>query len=361
MNFINLYDYFQRLYGISASRFRLPLPPYHVFFEITHKCNIHCKFCQFSALTSGHPQQNITNNLTTSEIITIIDKLPSRCLLTITGGEPLVRPDCIELFKHASRRHKIHLITNGILLDKKGLVESFISNRARHFLSNGMFWISVSLVGLKETHDSLTGVEGSFERTFSNLKMLNARLNAGYPVCNVQTVITRNNITELPNLANIIKAAGILKWNLMVENSGEHFNRQPEAQSVNINPPPTLPYIEKSIIEPSLMETVKIAKKNGIQIRFQLGSKENIIKYYTGQLTLEQYYCYAPWTTLLISASGEAMLCYSKSLGNLKEKSFQEIWSSQEIKDFRTKLRSEGPFSDCVGCCMLQFNRKDGC
>lgn len=95
-----------------------------VYFAVTGCCNLQCEFC---TMNSG-PHVSRKNDLTLSEIKNmLIPKLleinPRK--IVITGGEPLMRPDILEildLFSEAFEPRRIVLQTNGLLLST-GLVE----------------------------------------------------------------------------------------------------------------------------------------------------------------------------------------------------------------------------------------------
>lgn len=99
-----------RLEEAAASR-RVPL---HGTIELTWRCNFACVHCYQEGLRETHRE------LTTAEWKSLLDELADAgCLfLTITGGEPLLRPDFAELYAYAHQRgFFITLFTNGALLD----------------------------------------------------------------------------------------------------------------------------------------------------------------------------------------------------------------------------------------------------
>ena len=59
------------------------------------------------------------SELNTKEVINIIRDLPRISLITFTGGEPTTRRDLFEILTYASKKNKIHLVTNGTLLNQE--------------------------------------------------------------------------------------------------------------------------------------------------------------------------------------------------------------------------------------------------
>ena len=89
--------------------------PNHVNFLLTYKCNFQCNYCYV-------PFQSFTKELTTKQIITIIDLLHERGIfsLDLTGGEPLLREDLTEILGHCNDLDiDVGLATNGVLLTEK--------------------------------------------------------------------------------------------------------------------------------------------------------------------------------------------------------------------------------------------------
>ena len=72
----------------------------YLFFEVSRRCNIHCRYCGSDCTLDER-----ANELTTQEWLDIIDQIaedfdPKRVMVAVTGGEPLFRPDIFEIYKH---------------------------------------------------------------------------------------------------------------------------------------------------------------------------------------------------------------------------------------------------------------------
>lgn len=110
-----------------------------VYYSVTGRCNMSCVFC---TMNSG-PHVSMEHDLSLEEIShMLIPKLKELKLkkIVITGGEPLVRKDIIEIldfFAQNFGRERMILQTNGLLLteelikqiaDKVGIIEISIEN-----------------------------------------------------------------------------------------------------------------------------------------------------------------------------------------------------------------------------------------
>ena len=132
--------------------------------SITGACNLRCRHCFMSAPSARHGQPD------RAQLLNVVDQL-AECgvpRVGITGGEPLIRPDLIDIVD-ALREKEIDIsviYTNGWLLDGKLL--DALDARGMH----PAFQLSFDGVG---AHDFLRGVPGAEERTIRALRLLKER------------------------------------------------------------------------------------------------------------------------------------------------------------------------------------------
>jgi radical SAM protein with 4Fe4S-binding SPASM domain len=83
----------------------------------------------------------------------------------LTGGEPLLRPDFIDIFTYAKKKGLlVTLLTNGTLLTPA---------IADFFMKYSPKTIDLSLYGAtRETYEKITGVPGSYEKCINGIEML---------------------------------------------------------------------------------------------------------------------------------------------------------------------------------------------
>ena len=130
---------------------------------MTLNCNEHCRHCG-----SRCGDLRMENQLSDQEIIGFLSELKTKVttlpFLNITGGEPTLRPDFIELMHEISELgYNWGMTTNGILIDEK-VVEKMVETN--------MKTISVSIDGLEELHESFRRVPGSFKKIIKGLKLM---------------------------------------------------------------------------------------------------------------------------------------------------------------------------------------------
>lgn len=175
--------------------------PLKVTISYTHTCNLDCRICY--AGCSKTPSEREIPGETWKRLIDgfIADGVIS---IMFEGGEPLHRPDFLEVLAHCARRVMTKVRTNGWLVDVP---------MAQHLKSIGCGALLVDLWGATaDTHDWLTGVDGSFDRACSAVR---ASLEGGLRATPL-LILNRRNIGELPAYLELVaelgaKQVGILR------------------------------------------------------------------------------------------------------------------------------------------------------
>jgi MoaA/NifB/PqqE/SkfB family radical SAM enzyme len=138
---------------------------YSSAFEITSRCNFKCIHCYIDE--NERKEEYNQQDLNFRQVCTIIDKLIDfGCLqLLLTGGEPLLRDDFLDIYLYAKKRGLIvDIFTNATLIDDRS-IDCFIKYPPRT--------IQVSLYGMsKDIYESLTQVAGAYEITCNNIELL---------------------------------------------------------------------------------------------------------------------------------------------------------------------------------------------
>ena len=109
---------------------------------------------------------NQRQELTVDQILKVSQSVVKEgaILINITGGEPLLRNDIFLLIKELSRIPAIlSLSTNGLLLNRNSLQE---------LKNSGLNVLQISLNSpVKDEHDEIIGVVGSFDRVLESIKV----------------------------------------------------------------------------------------------------------------------------------------------------------------------------------------------
>jgi radical SAM protein with 4Fe4S-binding SPASM domain len=133
--------------------------------EVTWRCPLACVHCYNSIPISDESARR--GELSREEHFRIVDEIvEAGCLwLLYTGGEPLARPDFLDIYTHAKRRGLlITLFTNGTLITEKV---------AEHLGQWRPFAIEITLYGrTRETYERVTRAPGSYDRCMRGIRLL---------------------------------------------------------------------------------------------------------------------------------------------------------------------------------------------
>jgi radical SAM protein with 4Fe4S-binding SPASM domain len=162
--------------------------------EVTRRCNLACVHC-YNNLPLGDREARRTE-LTYKEHCRLLDEMAAEgCLwLLYTGGEIFVRKDFLDIYAYAKKAgFLITLFTNATLITKA---------TAEYLAAWSPFSIEISFYGrTAETHDKVTGVPGSFERTMAGVRLLT---EMGLPPI-LKTMVLKANAHELWDMKRFVQ------------------------------------------------------------------------------------------------------------------------------------------------------------
>lgn len=93
--------------------------PSYLRLSVTDRCNLRCAYCRPSEATSDQQSGGCASNAELIELVARVDRVCRLGKLRFTGGEPLLRPDLVELvlgLRQLLPDALLALTTNGLLL-----------------------------------------------------------------------------------------------------------------------------------------------------------------------------------------------------------------------------------------------------
>jgi AdoMet-dependent heme synthase len=189
--------------SVRAAGYVYDRAPMLVYWEMTNACGLACRHCRASA----NPDRSATE-LTTDEGRRLLDDITGFGRpyphVVFTGGDPLLRPDLVELVEAATARD----IGCSLAPAATGLLTQAALDRLK---AAGVQNISLSIDGSSaEIHDGFRGVAGTFETTLESARI--AR-RAGLPI-QVNTLITDETLADLPAIYELMTTLDIMRWSL---------------------------------------------------------------------------------------------------------------------------------------------------
>lgn len=183
--------------------------PYVVSWNLTYRCNLACEHCYLDA---GPGKVNTfafsdRSELSTEQCFGVIDQIAAfapECVTILTGGEPLLRQDIVEIIRYGVAKGLWIVVgTNGVRITE---------NLARILKAEGVRGLALSLDALDpERHDAFRRVKGAWGNTVEGAKILT---RTGLPFI-VQTTVGAHNRQELAAIAAFAHdELGARVWNL---------------------------------------------------------------------------------------------------------------------------------------------------
>jgi MoaA/NifB/PqqE/SkfB family radical SAM enzyme len=305
--------------------------PKWIAWEITRRCNLRCIHCRSSSEleVKGHP------DFPTEEAYRIIDDISSyaKPVVVLSGGEPLLRKDVFDIARYGTEKGlRMCLATNGTLVTDE------ICEKLKE---SGIKMVSLSLDGsTEEVHDNFRSQRGAFQGTINAARLFKKH---GIEFI-INSSFTKRNQEEIPKVYKLAKELGATAWYMfMIVPTGRgeeimneliskedyeeilnwHYEMEKDEKDILVRPT-CAPHYYRIVLQKSQQEGKKFERRS---LKFSTGGSKGCI---AGQLIC------------LIDVDGNVLPCsyFPMPAGNIKEKSFKEIWENSELfkklRDFKS-------------------------
>lgn len=330
-------------------------PAWHYFFEVTRRCNLRCKMCQYIDWLENVPiPEQRDGELSTEEWLDVIDQTGPFSLITFTGGEVFVRKDFMTILKHACSKRRVHFISNATMM-KEDRARELVELAPKFFGMPGLNFIGVSIDGTQEVHDVIRAQEGSFEKSTEGMKRIakiRDELGRSTPWMHMNFVMQNENLEDLPEMPRIAKECGAKVLNLLTE------IRSFDNPELGFTDPAPLknevPPIPREALDRQMTKALENGQKLGIEVRLPRMPYEEVLNHYDQGYDLDKFQCRSIWTNLYVGSKGGVYPCFIQKVGNVRENSLKEIWNGEDMRAFRRRRR-EMAFEVCRGCCEIEY------
>ena len=161
-----------------------------VVWNVTRACNLKCVHCYARAVDRTYEKE-----LNHEQGLSLIDDMAAfgAPVVLFSGGEPLMRPDLVELANYAvSKGMRAVISTNGTLISK---------DKAKELKEVGLSYVGVSLDGMEEVNDRFRGRKGAFKDAMTGI--MNCQ-EVGLKV-GLRFTINRMNTAEVPLIFDVLE------------------------------------------------------------------------------------------------------------------------------------------------------------
>lgn len=178
---------------VFKSIFLNQIPNYAVIY-IDGRCNMHCGFCVHAAVDARK-----TPNITPEQWGSVFKKAKSLLHLTITGGEPFLRKDFVEIVDNIILNcnvPRVSIKTNGFYTER---MKKFIPELIKKH-KNTEFTVSISLDGPEDVHDKVRVFKGAYKQVLRTIDELKQYRDYSNFFLRLASVITQDNKVSLEKL-----------------------------------------------------------------------------------------------------------------------------------------------------------------
>jgi radical SAM protein with 4Fe4S-binding SPASM domain len=306
--------------------------PYLVALNLTKRCNLKCAHCYLDATTKAAGGDD---ELTTDECVRLIDQIAEvnkGCLLVITGGEPLVRPDILDIARYAVKLGFMVVFgTNGMLIDDR---------MATQLVEIGVMGVGISIDSLDpQKHNAFRGVPGAWEAAVAGIE---ASKRNGLQF-QVHFSAQPMNYQELPAVVEWAHGLGARVLNvffMVCTGRGEELTDITPAQYEEV-----LGFLVKCQDDYQGMLIRARCAPHFKRLAYEKDPNSPITKA-TGYMGGG---CLAGTNYARVTPNGEVTPCpyMPLSAGNVREKSFVDLWEKSDIFNSFRYPQLKGKCGDC--------------
>jgi len=310
--------------------------PRELHFELTYSCNQRCLMCDIWPRYRNEPGLK-KQELTFDEIKSIVGNsklLQDLELILFSGGEPFLRPDLVPIITFFAERYpSSQLVILSNFYDRKLVLEKL--GQILEAVPRANIMLGTSLDGIDESHDSVRGVPGAFDK----FRVVLEEIQDKYPQVTVETnfTITPSNFDQLLPAFTFTRDKEIgfsaqfpIPWEgtEQIEWQPDHFQKVEDdisrimgeiyrEENVLIGPPP-----------PHLLTRLQYLK--------------GLLEYERNPRRIFPH-CPAPYRYAMISPQGDLYFCPKLKemvVGNVRETPFDKLWLSGKAEKIRSHINS---------------------
>ncbi len=296
--------------------------PLALIAELTHRCPLHCVYCS-NPLELGRRADELTTEIWSRVFREAVEA--GVLQVDFTGGEPLARPDILELVRAARETGLyVNLITSGMPLDEA---------RLDQLVQAGLDHIQLSFQGASE--EAANEIAGT--KAHANKLRVLDWLKTRRLAVTLNFVIHRRNIDQLAEMLALAESscAGRIEFANVQYYGWAFANRK--------NLLPTRQQLDRS---------VELLKRAEERLRGRINVEFVVPDYYATYPKA----CMGGWgrKMMLVTPSGDVLPCHAAQVipnlhfDNLKNRSLREIWEKSEaFQKFRGEEWMPEPCKSC--------------
>lgn len=310
---------------------------------VCYRCNARCKMCDSWRVKPGE-------ELTPAEVDAVFGKIGRLDVVRLTGGEPFLRLDMLEIAEAVLRRSRpfvIHITTNGSFPDR-------IVDFVQRFSRPGILRFMVSFDGMNEEHDKNRGEDVTFDVAMETVRRLvELRGQHGLEVSANHTVITPQSLDDNAGLRRMLGAMNVDVHSVLAYADSAMYGAKLRGKKAEHLIVPTGYPLHPMLSGADVIGFAQgeLERVNGHGSRMLRWGKRYYLRGLLARLRganrpRPHPRCVAVRSHIRLLPDGGVPVCQfnTERVGNLRDQSFDEIWYGGDAKTAREWVDA------CPGC-----------
>ncbi|MBI4447250.1 MAG: radical SAM protein [Acidobacteria bacterium] len=320
--------------------------PVNLIFFVTSRCNLLCTHCFY-----WEELNKKKNELSLDEIDKISRSLPNLLSVSLTGGEPYLRPDLPEIaasFENNSNVRNLQIPSNGLVVDQTvERAERLLKKVRRARVCTG-----VSLDGPEEIHNRIRQNPRSFSKALETLAALK-KLKPYFPNLSVGVALTvssanQQSLEDFYRFVEEVLRPDAITITLVRGNPLDPGLKKVDLQLYRDFSKNVIAYRRAHQLHASWQDRIVIAKEE--ETYRLIGEAAEAVHRISP--------CYAGELIAILSETGEVYVCETldKSMGNVREFAcdFAALWRTEPAESARQYQKELG--CQCTYECAMSIN-----
>ncbi|MBN1757902.1 MAG: TIGR04133 family radical SAM/SPASM protein [Chitinispirillaceae bacterium] len=316
-----------RLFSAKRKADALAHELHYLFWECTLRCNMSCLHCGSDCM-----RDSATPDMPVEHFLGVLDRIasytkPSRVVVAITGGEPLMREDLAEAGLKINRRgFPWGMVTNGYLLT---------AEKMEQLLASGIRYLTISLDGLADDHEWLRGKKDAYRRACRAIGLAARAREKGLSF-DVVTCVNRRNIRQLDRIQHRLVELGAANWRLTTI-----FPKGRAAENGELK-------LDGTQLT-QLMDFIAATRREG-KIDASYGC-DSFLGGYEMEVRRAPFFCWAGVNIGSVLVDGSISACPSLRAdyiqGNIYQDDFIDVWNNRFAVMRKRKWLKSGECAEC--------------
>ncbi len=287
--------------------------PIDAVVAVSYNCNARCGMCDIWKIKDHSQDMELEH----------FSRLPSSLkFVNISGGETFLRPDIVEVV----RTIRTACPDARLIMSSNGFMTQLIDTRVEEILTfEKNIGIAISIDGIGATHDRIRGIPGVFVKCMATLSALKKR---GIKDIRIAYTLTQDNWYDFANVQELARTLGVDFTCSLAQSSDNYFGGK--HNTISVSPETIWPEFKKVL----RVQLITFKPKQWFRA-YYVGGLWQLLTTRTSPLPSQagiKHFFLAPNGTIYPSVVD------NMALGNIKDQTFDEIWTSERAKDARASL-----------------------